>query len=159
MVVAIGTLRRFLELVWASKAHAGVAAVSVMAFIVVSFGSAAVLLAERTEEANILTAEDALWWSMTTVTTVGYGDRYPVTDAGRVIASLLMICGIGIFGTLSGVAASLFLGDKKDEPADRDTQREILAHIDALQRELADLRAARPAMPTRAPPEPGAPRA
>jgi voltage-gated potassium channel len=142
MVVAIRSLKRLLELVWASKSKAGVAAVFVIAFLVVSFGSVGVLLAERTDNANIKTAEDALWWSMTTVTTVGYGDHYPVTNAGRVIATLLMISGIGIFGTLSGVAAGIFLGDRK-EPASRNAQREILDHIDTLERELAELRAAR----------------
>jgi voltage-gated potassium channel len=157
MVVAIRSLKRLLELVWASKSQAGVAAVFVIAFLVVSFGSVGVLLAERTEEANIKTAEDALWWSMTTVTTVGYGDHYPVTNAGRVIATLLMISGIGIFGTLSGVAAGIFLGDKKTEPASRNAQREILDHIDALERELAELRAARssgdhPSSKSQAPP-------
>ncbi|HEX2099854.1 MAG TPA: potassium channel family protein, partial [Candidatus Synoicihabitans sp.] len=132
----------------------GVAAISVIAFIVVSFGSAGILLVERTPEANIRTAEDALWWSMTTVTTVGYGDRYPVTTAGRVIATALMICGIGIFGTLSGVAAGLFLGNDRDEPASREAQRELLAQVDALQRELAALKAAATSTSQSPPPPP-----
>lgn len=140
MIVAIRSLRRFIELLWETKARAGVAAVMVIGFIVVSFGSAGVLLAERTPDANIRTAEDALWWSMTTVTTVGYGDRFPVTTSGRVIAAVLMISGIGIFGTLSGVAAGIFLGNNQDEPASRNTQREMLERIDALQREITQLR-------------------
>jgi voltage-gated potassium channel len=152
MIVAIRSLRRFIELLLESKARAGFAAVFVIAFVVVSFGSAGMLLAERTPEANILTAEDALWWSLATVTTVGYGDHYPVTTAGRIIATFVMVSGIGIFGTMSGVAAGFFLGEKKDEPASRQAQREILEHVDALQRELAHLRAARGE-----PPSPGRP--
>lgn len=141
MIVAIRSLNRFLRILWESKAHAGAAAILVIAFLVISFGSAGVLLAEQTPDANIRTAEDALWWSITTVTTVGYGDRYPVTTAGRLIATLLMVSGIGLFGTLSGVAASFFLGDEKDAPASREAQRAMLARLDALQRELAELRA------------------
>lgn len=156
MVVAIGTLRRFLQMLWSSKARAGGAAILVVAFLVISFGSAGVLLAERTPEANIVTAEDALWWSMATVTTVGYGDRYPVTTAGRLIATLLMVSGIGLFGTLSGIAASFFLGGDKDAPASRTAQRQMLERMDALQHELAHLRAERleRGMDPRPPPSP-----
>src|SRR3712207_7326739 len=47
---------------------------------------------------NIKTAADAIWWSVVTLTTVGYGDRYPVTTEGRFLATLLMTAGIGLFG-------------------------------------------------------------
>ena len=57
---------------------------------------------------HITTAEDALWWAMTTITTVGYGDRYPTTTEGRLVAVGLMAVGVGLFGTLSGLAASWF---------------------------------------------------
>lgn len=48
---------------------------------------------------NITTAEDALWWSFITITTVGYGDFYPVTNIGKLIAFILIVCGIATFGT------------------------------------------------------------
>jgi voltage-gated potassium channel len=79
--------------------------------VVVSFASTGILLVETSPDSNIRTAEDALWWAMTTITTVGYGDRFPVTNAGRIIASAMMLCGIGLFGSLSGVAASFFIGN------------------------------------------------
>ena len=44
-----------------------------------------------------------------TITTAGYGDRYPVTNAGRAVAVLVMIAGVGLFGTLSGFLANSFL--------------------------------------------------
>lgn len=160
LVRAIGTFRRLVRLLADSKAHAGVASVVTITFLVVAFGSAGVLVVESDHpEANIHTAEEALWWSMTTVTTVGYGDRFPVTDPGRLIAVCLMVSGIGLFGTLSGVAASFFLGGEKDEPASRRAQAEMLARLETLQRELAALRAERTGQPPRSPPAPPSPTA
>jgi voltage-gated potassium channel len=63
------------------------------------------------------------------MTTVGYGDRYPVTPAGRLIAMALMFCGVGLFGALSGIIASNFLGQ-------HDRDEEVLAEIKALRAEL-----------------------
>lgn len=81
---------------------------ALVALLVIFTASVAVLQFERRGDANILTAEDALWWSITTITTVGYGDRYPVTTEGRMVAVALMAVGVGLFGTLSGMAASWF---------------------------------------------------
>ena len=60
--------------------------------------------------ANITTGEDAFWWAIVTITTVGYGDFYPVTHEGRLMALLLMLCGIGCFSTFAGYLASVSLG-------------------------------------------------
>lgn len=145
LLSAFHSIREFLRALTASKSSAGIAAVFVIAFLVVSFGSLGVLLAEgHVPEGNIRTAEDALWWSMTTITTVGYGDHFPVTDIGRLIASVLMVVGIGLFGTLSGAAAGFFLGGNSVEPADVRQSREILAKIDALQQRLDERDATRP---------------
>ena len=80
---------------------AGVAVMSV------GLGSLAVLDAEQDAQgANITAFGDALWWSATTVTTVGYGDRYPVTTEGRLIAVALMIVGIGLVGAVTASVAA-----------------------------------------------------
>jgi voltage-gated potassium channel len=77
---------------------------------VLQFGALAVLRAElASPDASITSASDALWWVFVTITTVGYGDRYPVTNAGRAVAVLVMIAGVGLFGTLSGFLANQFL--------------------------------------------------
>lgn len=74
----------------------------------ITIGAICILHFERAGNSNISTAEDAIWWAFVTVTTVGYGDYYPVTTGGRVIASALMLVGIGLFGSYTGYMASWF---------------------------------------------------
>lgn len=70
-------------------------------------GALAALDAERGHpDANITTFGNALWWAFTTVTTVGYGDQFPVTTEGRLIAVPLMIVGIGVLGTVTASVAA-----------------------------------------------------
>ena len=64
----------------------------------------------RSPDANITTGGDALWYSIVTITTVGYGDFYPVTTAGRVTAIFIMFMGVGIIGALASILASLLVG-------------------------------------------------
>ncbi|WP_306171340.1 potassium channel family protein [Porphyromonas gingivalis] len=75
----------------------------------------AILQVENAPTSNITTAEDAIWWSYVTITTVGYGDKYPVTTEGRIIAMFLMTAGVGLFGTFTAYIASLFVSDNKKE--------------------------------------------
>lgn len=128
------TLHRLWQALFMRRAHGGAASVAVIAFLVITFSSVGILICENRPESNIKTAEDALWWSVTTVTTVGYGDRYPVTTAGRAVAMALMVMGVGLFGTLSGLVAAVLLGPTKAE-AD-----ETLAEIRSLRAELAEMR-------------------
>lgn len=80
--------------------------------------------------ANIQTAEDAIWWSVVTMATVGYGDKYPVTMEGRAIAALLMIFGIALFGMFSGFIASWFLSpDKAKEKNNYDIIRQDIEEL------------------------------
>ena len=90
--------------------------------MLITFCSVAILHFEAGPQSNIQSAEDAVWWSFTTITTVGYGDRYPITTEGRMVAILLMSAGVGLFGTFSGFLASWFSGEDEDE-----TTKEIAA--------------------------------
>src|SRR5581483_7844407 len=63
---------------------------------------------------NIHSYPDALWWAVVTVTTVGYGDRFPVSAGGRVVAVILMMVGIGLIGTLTATVASFFMQEHTD---------------------------------------------
>jgi voltage-gated potassium channel len=71
------------------------------------------------DEANIQNGADALWWSVVTITTVGYGDRFPVTFLGRITGVSLMVVGIGIIGALASILASLLVAPSPaGEPAE-----------------------------------------
>lgn len=80
------------------------------AVLSVGLGALAALDAERNADgANITTFGDALWWATTTVTTVGYGDFFPVTLTGRLVATILMLFGIGLVGSVTAAVASWIL--------------------------------------------------
>jgi voltage-gated potassium channel len=72
------------------------------------------LFEDHAKGSNIHDYADALWWGIVTVTTVGYGDRYPVTEGGRVVAAVLMLVGIGLIGVLTATVASVFIKEHTD---------------------------------------------
>lgn len=104
-------------------------AAALLAFLLVVGCSTAILYVETDRSSNIKTASDALWWSFTTITTVGYGDRYPVTGAGRLIAALLMTGGVGLFGTFSAALAAWFLARREEKTNDATLLRAELAEL------------------------------
>jgi len=91
-------------------------------------------------EGNIESGWDAFWWSFVTMTTVGYGDHFPVTVIGRITATVVMAMGIGIIGALASFLASVLVGgDEKDESAHPDA---LVAEIEVLRAEVVSLRTA-----------------
>jgi hypothetical protein len=89
-----------------------------LGILVLEFGSVEILSIElKAENGNIKTASDALWYTIVTISTVGYGDRYPVTNPGRLVGALLIVIGVGIFGTFTGYLANLFLSPQKEAEA------------------------------------------
>ena len=109
-------------------------------------GALAVLDVEQdAPDATILTLPDALWWALTTVTSVGYGDYYPVTGTGRLVAAGLMIGGIGVLSAVTAAFASWLVetvAKAGAQPGEADAQvQEQLAsvslQIDTLTRQLA----------------------
>lgn len=108
-----------------------------VSLMMIIFGAIGVLHLERSvPESNIKEPMDALWWALVTVTTVGYGDYYPVTIEGRFIAIVLMTNGIGIFATLSAMIVSKFI-----EPDNVEMQQEQLVDMmGKLNAQLIELR-------------------
>jgi voltage-gated potassium channel len=83
--------------------------------LVLEFGSTTIIYAESSSpEANIKTATDGIWWGFVTITTVGYGDKYPVTNTGRAVGMIVMTLGVGLFGVLTGFLANSFLPKEND---------------------------------------------
>jgi voltage-gated potassium channel len=107
--------------------------------LLVSVATLAVLQAERGHpDAHITDFGQAVWWAITTITTVGYGDMYPVTTTGRVIAALLMIGGISLVGSITATIASWIVQSVADD--DAATAAVTAAHINELRAEIASLR-------------------
>lgn len=114
IIKAFRSTRRLVEYLFRNKAQGALTSVSVVAILLVIFSAIAILQVEDDPESNIKTAEDAIWWAYVTVTTVGYGDKFPVTTEGRAIAALLMAAGVGLFGTFTAFATSLFVKEQSN---------------------------------------------
>lgn len=96
--------------------------------IVVLFSSMAIYEFEHAEQPkDFATLADAMWWSFVTLTTVGYGDLYPVTAGGRIVAAFTMVVGIGIFGTFISLIGSSFISTMRDGDAN-EPSRTIAGH-------------------------------
>jgi voltage-gated potassium channel len=143
--------------------HHGLHYVLVVVLAVIVVCSALALGFENGERGStIQNFGDALWWAIVTVTTVGYGDKYPVSAGGRGVAVVLMVVGIGLIGVLTATVASFFIGEAAEEEKaslDRRLDRIEAMLADALARDVTPERpVARgtegPLPPP--PPEPGA---
>jgi voltage-gated potassium channel len=128
--------------------------VAASAALLVFVGALAVLDVEQgAPDAKITTFGDALWWATATITTVGYGDMYPVTPIGRLVATALMMSGIAVLGVVTASIASWLVQRVEDtaetvaeaveEPV-RAEVAELVSEIALLRREIAELRERRP---------------
>lgn len=134
-----------------TAAQGSILLVVFVAIVVLESASIFILGAERgAPDANITTASDALWWGYVTITTVGYGDRYPVTNEGRLVGVFLMTIGVGLFSTFAGYLANAFLAPRRAkraaaEASVRPMSAEDLERLRTLageqERVTADLRA------------------
>jgi len=109
-----------------------------MVILIIELGAVLVLQAERVSSAaNILTASDAIWWTYVTITTVGYGDRFPVTTMGRLVGILVLTMGVAVFATFAGfISSKLLAPPKKEEESPEQPQGEE----DQAARYLAELK-------------------
>ncbi len=110
---AFRSTKHLINHVFRQKTQGAFTTVSVVAVLMIIFSTIAILQVEDDANSNIKTAEDAIWWAYVTITTVGYGDKFPVTTEGRIIAAALMTTGVGLFGTFTGFLASWFMAEKK----------------------------------------------
>ncbi len=123
-----------------------------LAILVLTVCSILVLQFEsKNPDANIQTGWDSLWWAVVTITTVGYGDRYPITYGGRITAMFVMFAGVGIIGALASILSSILVGSPATEAEEDDsgTGKAVPAELQApatrqdvaaLEQEIASLR-------------------
>jgi voltage-gated potassium channel len=128
---ALRASRALSRMLFRERGQSAALAAALLALFLIVGSSAAILRFEDRAESNIKTADDAMWWAFTTITTVGYGDRFPVTGEGRFIAAILMTAGVGLFGAFSAALAAWFLA-----PDDQATDAELAG----LRAEIAALR-------------------
>jgi voltage-gated potassium channel len=140
--------RRVLQAFLSEKGAGTFLLVVFLVVLVLEFASISVLAAERgAADTNITSGGNALWWTFVTVTTVGYGDYYPVTGWGRIVGVITMTIGVGLFGTFTAFVANIFLGTRKAKPtaAEADVPSRLREIEDALaeqEERSASLRAA-----------------
>jgi voltage-gated potassium channel len=111
---------------------------SVSTLLVIQFES-------RSADANITTGGDALWWAFVTITTVGYGDQFPVTTLGRAVGVFVMLAGVGIIGSLASILASALVPQPASDPGPETPAPAVASVSDELasiRTELAALRQA-----------------
>jgi len=133
----VRSLRYLFSVLFAGRVKSAFASMLLVGIVLVSFSAIAILHFEpNAEGSNIKNASDALWWSIVTVATVGYGDKFPVTLEGRVVASVAMVAGIGLFGTLSGYITSWFMARERGG----NTNDQIMEEIQKLRAEIQEFK-------------------
>ncbi len=118
------------------------ASIILILVVLLTVGSMTILSIEsQSPEANIHSWVDAIWWAFVTISTVGYGDHYPVTDLGKFVASIVIICGVGLFGMISGLITSIITHSHEDKLNDIhmmktiiEQQQEIIDRLEHLEK-------------------------
>lgn len=134
---AFRSTKVLLNYLFRNRAKGTFATVALISVVLVLFSSIAILNLENEPESNIKAPSDALWWAFVTITTVGYGDKFPVTHEGRAIAVILMTAGVGLFGTFTAYVASYFLDAEREK--EQSEMQELIAEVRALRAQLAPL--------------------
>ncbi len=133
----ITTMRRVLTAFCFQRKQSTALSAVLIAIVTVMFGSYAILECERNAPgSSIHTAKDAIWWVIVTISTVGYGDYYPITDMGRLVGIVLIPIGVGLFATFSGFLAAWLIG----RPLEETSSNKLLETQKKLEQELVTLR-------------------
>jgi voltage-gated potassium channel len=134
MLRGVRSTRVIITHLFDNRARGTFASVTLITFVLIVFSSIIVLNWETTPQSTIKTAEDALWWSLATVTTVGYGDVYPRTTVGHIVGAVLMVAGVALFGTFTATVASLFV--QQDNRQEEEKMDAVIRKLDALSERL-----------------------
>lgn len=126
-------LRSLSRILFRAKATGSLLSVIFLAIVLLEFASIAIFNAEaHAPESTITSAEDALWWVYITITTIGYGDTYPVTQNGRLVGIVVALVGVSIFGIITGYWANKFLPSTRKQTREIDHLRDEIAELKTL---------------------------
>ncbi|KGY13743.1 capsular biosynthesis protein [Vibrio tubiashii] len=128
-----GVIRQLLK----NRQETTLASILLLMVILLTAGSSMMLFLEgHAATANIRDGGDAMWWALVTISTVGYGDHYPVTNAGRILAAGLIICGVGLFGMISGLVTSMITSPSKSQTNRSENKERLLIELVEKQNEM-----------------------
>lgn len=133
--------RHLLALLFRNKTRATIGTAALAVTVLVLVTSVAILVLEDAPNSTIKTPFDALWWAVSTITTVGYGDMVPATSEGKVVAMVLMVAGIALFGVFTGLFARLLMESTETDTDAKAMLQELRAlreSVNALARREAD---------------------
>lgn len=138
VIVFLGALIRVVLLVRKTLNNAFFS-MFIIGMALILFSSVTIIKFEVLETSNIKNIWDAVWWTICTMTTVGYGDKFPITDGGRVIALILMLSGIGLYGGIVGYFSSHFTDKEKENNNNVDTIEELSKQIAELKNTIEQI--------------------
>ena len=133
------------RLTWTVVLRLAVVVTGFASFVVLSGGAALLLVEDERPDSTVHTWGDALWWSLTTVTTTGYGDHVPVTTTGRLIAAGVMVSGVAVIGAVAAIvalAATLRVVRDEElafEAAAASLEQRLDLHLTAIATQLAGM--------------------
>ncbi|HAS64003.1 MAG TPA: capsular biosynthesis protein [Vibrio sp.] len=149
VILVIRSSRSLVKQILNNRKETTIASILLLLVILLTLGSSVMLFVEgHSPDANIKTGADALWWALVTISTVGYGDHFPVTTAGKIVASTIILCGVGLFGMISGLITSVITSPSKQQTLKAEQkekqmmvlleqQQAILQRLEKLERKMS----------------------
>lgn len=131
---AVRSVKVIIGMVFTNKIRGAAISLFLLAVLLIVFSAIGVMIYEVGPGTNIHDGNDALWWAVTTITSVGYGDKYPVTTPGRIIGTVLMLGGIALAGSFTACVASVLVKSERE----KSVQIDILINEVRLLREKVE---------------------
>lgn len=139
VILVLRSSRSVLHQLRENRKETTIATILLLLVVLVTIGSGMMLFIEgKNPESNIQTGLDALWWAFVTISTVGYGDHYPVTDEGKLLAVVIIMCGVGLFGMISGLITSILTTPSTQQTNHARNKDKMLETIIEQQKEILE---------------------